>query len=758
MQIKLSKHNIFLTILSLGLIENILILFDVQCLYLRAIFSFIFLISIPGLLIMLMLKIRKIEFWEYSVYTIGLSIAFLIFGGLAVNWILPWLHITDKPLSLIPLLISFDIFLLLFGLIAYKRNKDISLNIRLPKLDWLNMIFFIIPMIFVLLSILGAIILNNGGPNYLTIIMLGGIVLYILGVVLFRKILDQNIYPWTIFLISLSLLLMYSLRSWHIIGWDINLEYKTFRLTASNYLWSSTIANNAYNACLSITILPTILHNFLNIHSEYVFKILYPLLFTEVPLTIYLLSKRYTTNIAAFLASFFFIIQPTFYGTMPALARQEVAFIYFSLILFALFTDNIRLGIKNILVLLFGASMIVSHYSTSYIALTLIIFTYIVRKIFNINSNLSRHKILQNNSNYKIRLNIILILIIFTFIWNTQLTNSSHSLIETIHYTLMNINKTFTEEMKSTSLKSLFFYSDSSYTNDQLNSFIENYIPWYIEANNIKPILNNGKYTLTIKPRTSFDTRNLVTTQFIKYIYLFAKFIIVLSLLFGFIYLVYIYKKDKTKIDIEYIYLSSIGVFLILLILVLPYLSIAYNFERLLQQNLIFLSLIIVFGIQLVFKYFRKIKYIIISIIFIIYFIYLSGVLVPILGGSNSLFLQNNGIEYDSYYTHNIEIQAIVWLDKYSDSKNSLYADRFAELKIDAYSKKNYRIVPYIIPEVINRSGYIYASYTNIREEIASIDERQYFMKGVAFTNYPFDFINNNKSLIYNNGGAKIYR
>ena len=758
MQIKLSKYNIFLTMLILGLIENFLILFDIQYFYLRAIFSFIFLISIPGLLIMLMLKVRKIGFWEYFVYTIGLSIAFLIFGGLAINGILPWLHITDKPLSLIPLLISFDIFLSLLGLTAYKRNKDISLKIKLPKLDWLNRILFIIPMIFLLLSILGAITLNNGGPNYLTVIMLGGIVLYILGVVLFRKILDQNIYPWAIFMISLSLLLMYSLRSWHIIGWDINLEYKIFRLTESNYLWSLTNINNDYNACLSITILPTILHKFLNINSEYIFKLLYPLLFTEVPLTIYLFSKHYTKNIVAFLASFFFIIQPTFYETMPALARQEVAFIYFSLFLFALFTNNIRFSIKNILVLLFGATMIVSHYSTSYIALALIIFTYIFRKIFNINSNLNKQKILQNNPNHKIRLSIILILIIFTFIWNTQLTNSSHSLIETIHYTLMNINKTFTEEMKSTSLKSLFFYSDSSYTNDQLNSFIENYIPWYLEANNIKPILNNEKYTLTIKPRTSFDTRNIFATQFVKYIYLLAKFIIALSLLLGFIYLVYIFKKDGTKVDLEYIYLSSIGVFLILLILVLPYLSIAYNFERLLQQNLIFLSLIIVFGIQLLFKYLGKIKYIIISIVFIIYFIYLSGVLAPILGGENSLFLLNNGIEYDSYYTHNIEIQAIVWLDKYSDSKNNLYADRFAELKIDAYSKKNYRIIPYIIPDVINRSGYIYTSYTNIMEEIASIDERQYFMKGVAFTNYPFDFINNNKSLIYNNGGAKIYR
>lgn len=755
---KLTKNKLLFGIVIFGLITNLIVLFDIQYYYLRALFSFIFLITIPGLLIILMLKVRKIGFWECLVYTIGLSIAFLIFGGLAVNVILPWLHITDKPLSLIPLLIGFDISLSLFGLIAYKRNKEISLKIRLPKPDWLSRIFFIIPIIFLLLSILGTITLNNGGPNYLIIIMFGGILLFILGVVLFREILDQNIYPWAIFMISLSLLLMCSLRSWHIIGWDINLEYKIFRLTATNYLWSLSNSNDNYNTCLSITILPTILHNFLNINSEYVFKLLYPLLFTEVPLTIYLLSKRYTTNIVAFLASFFFIIQPTFYETMPALARQEVAFIYFSLFLFTLFANNIRFGVKNILVLLFGASMIVSHYTTWYIALAFIILTYIVRKISNINLNINKHKKIQNNPNYKLRLNTILILIMFTFVWNVQLTNSFNSLTGTIYYTLMNIKKTFTEEMKNTSLKSIFFYSDSSYTNDQLNTFIENYIPRYLEANNIKPILNNEKYSLTIKPGTSFYTKNIFATQFVKCIYRLVKYVIMLSLLFGFIYLVYIYKKDKTKIDIEYIYLSSIGVFLILLLLVLPYLSIAYNFVRLLLQNLIFLSLVIVFGMQLLFRYLKKIKYIIISIIFIIYFIDLSGVLTPILGGSNSLFLLNHDREYDSYYAHNIEIQAIAWLDNYSDSKNYLYADRFAELKIEAHSKKNYRIVPYIIPNVFNRSGYIYAGYTNIMEEIASIDERQYFTKGVVVTNYPFDFINNNKSLIYNNGGAKIYR
>ncbi|GAH34936.1 unnamed protein product, partial [marine sediment metagenome] len=79
----LTRNKIFSGILILWLITSILVLLNIQFLYFRAIFSFIFLTIIPGLLIMLMLKIRKIGFWEYFVYSIGLSVTFLMFGGIA---------------------------------------------------------------------------------------------------------------------------------------------------------------------------------------------------------------------------------------------------------------------------------------------------------------------------------------------------------------------------------------------------------------------------------------------------------------------------------------------------------------------------------------------------------------------------------------------------------------------------------------------------------------------------------------------------
>ncbi|MBS3072930.1 hypothetical protein J4477_03795 [Candidatus Pacearchaeota archaeon] len=123
-----------------------------------------------------MLKIREVGFWEYLVYTVGLSISFIMFAGLAVNWILPWLNITDKPLSLYPILTCFNLFLLVFWLVAFIRNQDLKpLEVKYSKLDLLNRIFFIVPMSFPVLSILGAFLLNNHGTNILTMIMLGGI-------------------------------------------------------------------------------------------------------------------------------------------------------------------------------------------------------------------------------------------------------------------------------------------------------------------------------------------------------------------------------------------------------------------------------------------------------------------------------------------------------------------------------------------------------------------------------------------------------
>ena len=131
----LTRGSLFLGILIFMILINILVAFNINFLHIRQVLGFLFLILIPGLLIMLCFKIRTVKFWEYLVYTVGLSIAFIMFAGLAVNWTLPALGITDKPLSLWPILICFDIFLVALWLTAIYRNKDLKpFDITIPKL------------------------------------------------------------------------------------------------------------------------------------------------------------------------------------------------------------------------------------------------------------------------------------------------------------------------------------------------------------------------------------------------------------------------------------------------------------------------------------------------------------------------------------------------------------------------------------------------------------------------------------------------
>ncbi|MBU4347886.1 DUF2206 domain-containing protein [Patescibacteria group bacterium] len=377
----LTKNKLFLSILAFMILVNILIFFNLNQFYIRATFAFLFIVTIPGLLIMLMLKIREVGFWEYLVYNVGLSISFIMFGGLVINWILPWLNITDKPLSLYPILICFDIFLIVFWITAWIRNKDFNpLKIQYPKLDTINRIFFVVPMLFPVLSILGAFLLNNHGTNILTMIMLGGIAVYVFCVVLFRKKLNENVFPWALYWMGLSLLLMYSMRSWFFMGSDIVLEYHYFQFTIEKAFWSMSNTLDAYNSCLSLTILPTILFLFIKINNLYIFKLIMQLIFSLTPIALYLLINRYCKEkvFFSFISAFVFMSAMSFTIDMPAHIRQAIAFLFFSLMILALFNKEIGSMIRKIFFLIFGFSMIVSHYSTSYITFALFIMTYIL--------------------------------------------------------------------------------------------------------------------------------------------------------------------------------------------------------------------------------------------------------------------------------------------------------------------------------------------------------------------------------------------
>lgn len=761
-----SKNIIFFGILITRIITGLLIFSDIQFHYFRAILSCAFLTLIPGLLIMLMLKIRKIGIWEYLIYTIGLSIAFLMFGGLFVNLVLPSVGI-DEPLSLIPLFISFDIFLLIFWIIAYKRNKEISIEIKLPKLDWSDKIFFIAPVVFPLLSILGVTTLNNGGPNYLTMAMLGGIVVYFFFLVLFRKKLNQNIYPWGILMTSISLLLSYSLRSWHLTGGDISLEYYVFQLTKSLSHWSSFQFNNPYNTCLSITILPTILSNFLDISDEYIYKTIFPIIFSFSVISLYLLMKKYLKNVPSFLSIFFFTTQLPFLLWITVIARQEIALFFFTLFLLAIFNNNFELKIKEALFIIFGFSLVVSHYSTIYITLFLLSFSFIInycikKSIFKWNKRLHRNnkKISPSkitNNQYFVPGRLILILLLFTFLWYSVFTQTAVSLDQVFKN---NFNR-LKEEYKSSSVQDAFSFNPFSNIFATTDQDVINYSKYtqatYSEMKDLNLYKTDKSEGYTIFPTST--KINPISNIFIYNAMLIIQKIITsifkLSFFIGTIYMLIVLFKVKI-IDIEYLSLVIGSIIILLVIIFVPFISLEYNFERLYLQTLYILVLPALLGMKLILIPFKKFKIdmLIILLIIIFYFLYNTGFTTQIVGGEPSEMLNNYGTMYIQDYTHDSEVKSIEWLSHNRDKNSLIYVDKASERKLMAYGNIVEGLKRDILPSAIDKGAYVYLSYSNVTEKVIL----QLFKGKIILLNLPENFLSNNKNLLYNNQYTEIYK
>lgn len=771
---KLNKYTIFSGIIVLGLITNLSVLYDIQHLFLRGILSFVFLTFIPGLLIILMLKVKKLDFWEYLIYTVGLSLAFIMFTGVGINWILPWLNITKTPLSLIPLLIGFNIILSIIWIIAFIRNRDILVHMKFPKIDFLNVLFFLIPLVFPVLSIFGAILLNNGGSNHLTISMLSSVCAYVFFVVIFRNKLNKNIYPLALFLIIFALITMGSMRSWYISHTDATLERHYAYKALTEQIWGNNVIKNSYDAMLSVTILPAVYSIFSNVNVNYILKLFFPFLFSFIAPILLYIYRKLLTDILAFLGVLFFLFQPTITAWTLLSPRQEIAFVFLGLILLNIFNKNLKHSTKNILFLIFGLSMIVSHYSTTYVALVIFLFTYILIIIYRIIKNRKKNleELIQKEEN-DLHFNgiILLCLFIFTYIWYSLVTNTTGSLISFSKKSFNNFNKVFSNEVYSEGNSPLEYLNilgiqnigSSANYHDSLEDYISAYNIKFVPTSNYdKNRINTNKYS-TYLTQTSYLPSNKYSFEAYYFSEKLKQVLLVFGGLFIFLGLIfYLYKFYKKRESNQFfLFFSFSFIISFIFIILLPFASTYYNLNRLYQQDLVILAVLFVLGFMIFFPETKKTLYNIglylLLIFLILYFIAFTHVQYYFIGGREvQLRFANVGKDYDLQYVSAGEIRSINWLYINKQQTIPIVIDTYATYKMYQADKYNELspINTVVLPENINSSDYVYSSRTNTKQKITF----KFFDRGLLIYNYPTEFLNDNKNKIYSNNISEIYK
>jgi uncharacterized membrane protein len=346
--------------------------------------SFVYLTFIPGILLLRTLKLHELGDAKTLLYSMGLSLCLLMAVGFVMNTFLPVIGVTD-PISFVHLVVILTSIVLVLCALSFIRDKDFSnpvyVNIAFGTMSPQILLLCLLPF----LTIFATFLMNIYSINSLQMLLLL-IIMAIPFAVVFGRIPQKN-YAFLVFVISFSLLFHTALISQYIWGPDVNSELVLSRLVLQSGFWDATIPVGT-NGMLSIVMLAPIYSLFLNISLPWVFKTVYPFIFSFVPLGLFTVYRKPVGDKIGFLSCFYFMAYAAFYVEMPTLARQSIAEVFLVLIMLVIVESSMRARDRSLLLLIFGAALVVSHYGTAYIFLIVLALalpiTYIaLPKVFN---------------------------------------------------------------------------------------------------------------------------------------------------------------------------------------------------------------------------------------------------------------------------------------------------------------------------------------------------------------------------------------
>lgn len=335
--------------------------------------GFIYLTFVPGFIILRLLKIHRLSLIENILYSIGLSIMFLMLVGFLVNTVYSYSGLSH-PLATFPLIITTIVILTALTIWSYYRDRDFSEPSYLNVSDILSpptLFLLLLP----LLSVIGAYCVNYHHSNIILMILIALVAVTVV-LVAFDVFIPKWLYPLAIFVIAISLFYHCSLISPYLTGADVKVEYYVYRLTHLNLFWDSALPDQS-NSVLSITILPMMYSSLSGIEGTWVFKAIYPFLFALVPLGLYHVYLKQSDKKTAFMASFYLMSLSGIYTQMLSISKQEIAILFLILMMMLIITREYGSFGGRLLFIFFSFGLIVSHYGTSYLFMVFLLVTFI---------------------------------------------------------------------------------------------------------------------------------------------------------------------------------------------------------------------------------------------------------------------------------------------------------------------------------------------------------------------------------------------
>jgi uncharacterized membrane protein len=758
---------------------NVCIISGIYLPWIGPIAGFLLAICLPAWMLSQKIDWRTDKPSERLCLSVVAAILALILLGLAINTVLPLLGISH-PLDRGPVLTTIDIWC---GALALWRPTRFTATIphfgfdRLEGTDWT---VGILSALCVPAAVVGANRLNNGAGGSVTLGMLIMVVFIFTLILIKREQLNPGTITAAIYFISLAMLLMTSLRGWYTTGHDIQTEYRVFELTKTHGDWNISRYRNGYNACLSITILPTMLWQVTRVDDPYIYKVFFQLLFALCPVFVYRISLRHTTTAPAVIATIYFLAFPTFFTDMPFLNRQEIAFLFVAACVMTATDPSVSPRKIRVRIAIFSIGVVLSHYSTTYVFFGTLAIGWISYKTWFILASFrnARREISMTRSDANPRsvspaislLNVVLVLV-GIILWNGVATQTVSGLSATLAQAVESLRGGSPIDQESTGVSYSLFSTGAPSMSQELTQYATTtlaqtsaerkagiYYPEKLIKSYPIKLVTEPNLPITGLGRMVDDT-GLSVSALNSFARAWSAKLLQIFIAVGLIGSI-VFKRRRSRSFIELIALGCGALAIVVLQVVLPVLSVDYGVERAFQQALIVLSPFVAIGSSMIFKPLPK-KWGLraSSITVMLFFLSLTGVFPQVFGGYPAqLHLDNSGQYYDIYYLHVQEITGIDWLQSHipvnsiGQIQSEVETDRYTFNQLQTFTGLS--SVNDIYPTLLRKDAYVFLGYTTVTKDQATF---LYAGDLIAYQ-YPMGLLNSTKNLIYSSNGVRIYR
>lgn len=669
----------------------------------RQVMSFFFFTFVPGYTILKLLMVDNLGKVETVLFSAGFSIAFLLISGLVLNES-SLLVGFFQPLSLVPLMLFLNTLILVGVVAAYLRNRNVKIFANQPIVKIQikpAFIFLVLPI----LSIAGAVYVNIYENNLLLLFMMVSVAALVVGGVLSKKFLPSQLYPIAVVTIGIALLFHATLISSYIMsyGSDVPWEYFVFKSTQSAGYWSTSnpyfgdIGLGRYYSMLSITVLPTIYSSILNM-DQMMFKVIFPAIFSLVPLGLYQLWQGYVGKKFALIAAFLLMAQATFYFEMISLNRQIIAELFFVLILLVMLKKDLKPFNKILFFMIFSFALIVSHYALAEILLFFIALTAILLVVLKRPSR-------------NITLAMIVLFFVMMFTW----------------YIFTSGSATFDS-----------FLQFGGYVYNQMGNFFN-------------PASRGQTVLVGLGLAESPSVWNTASRVF--------AFAVEGFILLGFVGL--ITKRSKIKIEREYFILSSAALLILSLLVIVPGLATTLNMTRFFHILLFFLAPFFPIGIDFLVRLFSKrdrvfVVSAVLLLVLVPYFFFQTNFVYEVTGSQSwSVPLSGyrmNGLQLyasNGYLDPRTASGAKWFSTQLKSSDVSLYADeRTSSNVLSMYGLSN--VNPLTNTTIMTNSSSVFLGALNVVTGLIPYGK-------LLWNSSDLSFVFENSNVIYSDGGSLVY-